>query len=478
MKKSLSATIWSIMDRVWAQFVSFVIGIVLARLLTPNDYGLVGISMIFISFSNVFIEAGFSNALIRKLDRSDIDYSTAFFFNIFMGLVLYLGIYISAPWIALFFEDNELILLIKIVGLSVFFNSLCIVPNAILTVDFKMRQQAIINISAQIPSGLLAIIMAYNDFGVYSLAVQTVLASFLRTLLFWIQTKWIPTLHFSMASMRYLWSFGSKLIGANCLGTIFNEIYTVLIGKYVGKSDLGLYSKSKSLAFQPELICNGVIQKVAVPILAQYQNDISLMKQKYKEIKGVLVGTMLLVSGLLIVCVKPVVLILWGEKWIDTAPIFQILVLTNIVSYPAYLSLVFLQVINRTGYTLKLEFIKKPICLLIILLMLNFGFYGLLWALVISTIYTTIINMLPVVKYLSYSYKEQFFGIYKYYLSLIGAVIISTIVSNVFDVNMFFELIIKAISFVGVYIVFLFVLKDEQTIKGLNMIEYKIKRLI
>ena len=284
MKKSVSATIWSVLDRIWAQIISFFIGIVLARLLTPDDYGLVGISMVFIAFSNVFIEAGFSNALIRKLDRTNIDYSTAFHFNTLMGVAMYAVLYFGAPWIADYFDDKQLIPLTRLVSITVVLNSLCIVQNAILTAEFRMREQAIINIVSQIPSGLLAVYLAYIGWGIYALAVNTILASFIRTVMFWIVTKWWPSWEFSMESMRYLWGFGSKLIGANFLGTVFNEIYTLLIGKYVNKTDLGFYSKGRSLSTQPETICNGVIQKVSLPLLANVQNDANLLREKYREL--------------------------------------------------------------------------------------------------------------------------------------------------------------------------------------------------
>lgn len=465
MRKSYAATIWSVLDRVWAQAIGFVIGIILARLLTPEDYGLVGISLVFIAFSNVFIEAGFSNALIRKLDRTNTDYSTAFHFNAIMGILMYAVLFFGAPWIADYFDDQQLIPLTRLVSITVVLNSLCIVQNAILTAEFRMREQAIINIASQIPSGLLAIYLAYTGMGIYALAVQTVLASLLRTIMSWIVTKWIPTLEFSRVSMKYLWGFGSKLIGANFLGTVFNEIYTILVGKFIGKSDLGLYSKGRSLSTQPETICTGVIQKVALPLLANTQNDYNLLKEKYRELTQLVTCVMTLLSGVLIVIAKPLILLLWGDVWEGSVIVFQLLLFASVIGYVQSLTLVLLQIVNQTGYTLKLEFIKKPVYLIVIFLMLRFGLLGLLIAYVINSLWGTAINMSAPHKYIGYSYLSQIKDIAWYFIAwIVGASLVWTIFS-VIEVNNILSIIIMSIIVSFVYIGILWAVKDAIVVK-------------
>lgn len=478
MRKSVSATIWSVLDRVWAQAVAFVIGIVLARLLTPEDYGLVGISMVFIAFSNVFIEAGFSNALIRKLDRTNTDYSTAFHFNAVMGVLMYIVLYCGAPWIADYFEDNQLIPLTRLVSLTVIFNSLCIVQNAILTAEFRMRQQAIINISAQIPSGLLAVFLAYRGFGIYALAIQNVLSSFIRTVLFWIVARWKPTMEFSTGSMKYLWGFGSKLIGANFLGTVFNELYTILIGKFISKSDLGFYSKGRSLSTQPESICNGVILKVAVPLLANAQSDKKLLKDKYRELTQLVTCVMTLISGVLIVIAKPLIILLWGCAWEGSVIVFQLLLLASVIGYIQSLTLVFLQIVNQTGYLLKLEFLKKTVYLLVIFLLLYYGLIGLLIAYVLNSIWGTIVNMSAPHKYLGYSYWAQVKDIIWYVVAwLIGTLIVWG-QSLLFDMNIVFSIILRTIVMTCVYLGVLWMMKDVIVLKYGQMLFLKLKEKI
>ena len=476
MRKVVSATIWSVFDRVWAQIIGFVIGIILARLLTPEEYGLVGISVMFIAFANVFIEAGFSNALIRKLDRTNADYSTAFYFSALMGLIMYIILYISAPWIAVFFEDDQLVLLTRFVCLAVVFNSLCIVQNAILTAELKMRQQAVINISAQIPSGLLAVWLAYRGYGIYALAVQTVLAAFLRTILFAIAAKWRPTMEFSMNSMRYLWGFGSKLIGANFLGSVFNEIYTVLIGKYVGKSDLGLYSKGRSLSCQPELVCTGVIQKVAVPLLANVQEDSAMLKNKYKELTRLVMCVMALISGILIVIAKPLILLLWGPVWEGTVPVFQVLLIASLISYVQSLTLVLLQIVNHTEYTLKLEFVKKPVYLVFIIVLLHKGLLGLMIALVLTSLWATIVNMSAPHKFISYSYLEQMKDVIPYFIACTLGGIVTYGISVILPHSYILEIVVGFVMLSLIYVGLLWLIHDEIVLKYGNMLFVKVKK--
>ena len=460
MRQSFAATIWSLLDRVWYQIVGFLIGIVLARLLTPEDYGLVGVCMIFIAFSNVFIEAGFSNALIRKLNRTQTDYSTAFHFNAVMGVAMYIILFYTAPFVADYFEDDTLIPLTRIVSITIIINSLCIVQNAILTAEFKMKEQAIINVSAQIPSGVVAMYFAYRGFGVYSLATQTVLSSTIRTVMFWARAKWCPSMEFSWDSMKYLWGFGSKLIGANMIGTFFNEIYTILIGKYIGKSDLGYYSKGRSLSAQSENICNGVVQKVAIPLLSKYQNDKIQLKGKYRELTMLITCIMTLVSGILIAIASPLVLLIWGYKWIEAAPVFQLLVIGNIVSYVSYLSLVLLQIVNHTEYTLKLEFLKKPVCLIVIIFSLKYGIYGLLCSLIFNSFFCSLINISAPWKYINYTFPEQGRDVVNYIIALVISLGVVYGITRFYEGNYIVDIFIRAIVTIIVYIGMLWLTKD------------------
>lgn len=461
MSKETIAIFWSLTDRIGIQIVSFIIGVILARLLIPEDYGLIGISSVFIAFSNLFIDSGFANALIRKLDRTEEDLSTAFFFNIAMGTIIYSALFFAAPLIASAFESTKLVNLVRIVGLNILFNSLCIVQIAILTANLKIKEQSIINISAQVPSGILAIYLAYCGYGVYALAVQSLGNSLLRTLVLWFYAKWRPICVFSKSSMRYLWGFGSKLMVANFIGVFFNELYTIIIGKFIGKEDLGYYSKAKSLSSQPDVIFTGIIQKVSIPIFARLQTDINLLKDKYRTFTKVIFCMMGLVTCILISVATPLIDFLWGNTWSLAVMPFQILLISSLFSPPTTLNLCLLEVLNKTSFTLKLEFIKKPIYLVVIIIGSFYGFQGLLIAQVIVSVIAILVNMSASKRYIYYSYKEQIKDIIVYIILVALCVIISLFVMSYVKYSNIINCIIGSIFCCTLYFLILIIIKDE-----------------
>lgn len=353
-RSAMVASVWSFVEKFATQAVSFIIGIFLARLLSPTDYGIVGITMIFIALSNVFIDSGFGNAIIRKQDRCDNDYSTAFIFNIIVGVACYLLLWIAAPTIAEYFHESILIPLIRIIGLNVVLNSLCVVQIAILTANLNIKSQTIIALSSQIPAGIIAILLAKQGLGVYALAVQFVLSSFIKVPLLWYCTKWYPRFVFDRLSFNYLWSFGSKLLGANLIGTFFEQIYSVLIGKYIGKTELGYYSKAQSLNQNVNSISVGVVQKVALPLLAGYQKDINLLNEKFQTFMKLLVIIIAGISALLFITAKDLIVLLWTDKWIDSVLLFRILIIGAMFGPIGQLSLSLMQATGNSGMVLKL----------------------------------------------------------------------------------------------------------------------------
>lgn len=324
------ATLWSFFERFSTQGVAFIIGIILARLLTPHDYGVVGLMSIFLMLSNVFIDSGFGNAIIRKENIQDQDLSTAFIFNTGVGVSIYLVLVISSPYIALYFDEPILGVLVKIAGFNVVLNSICIVPVALLTAKLNIRIQAVASVISQLIAGILAIYLAFKGYGVYALVVQTVVSNIIKSVILWGAIKWRPTINFSMPSLSYLWNFGSKLLAANLIGTIFNEIYSVLIGKYIGKDDLGYYSKSSQLNNSINNVNGGVIQKVCLPLLSRYQNDTNLLRENFRYVMKLLVFYTAPLASVLCFTSRDIVTIIWTEKWIESAYMFSVLITASI----------------------------------------------------------------------------------------------------------------------------------------------------
>lgn len=242
--KTVKGVFWSSIERFSVQGVQFIIQIIIARILLPSDYGLIGMLAIFMAVSQSLIDSGFSNALIRKQNCTNTDYSTVFYFNIVVGIVLYGILYFSAPLIANFYKTPELVLITRVVGITLFINSLTVVQRAILTkkVDFKTQTKA--SLTAAIISGVIAIIMAYSNYGVWALVIQTIINGFLTAILLWIFSKWAPHKVFSWISFKEMFSFGSKLLISGLLDTIYRNLFTLVIGKQFNKSDLGYYTRA------------------------------------------------------------------------------------------------------------------------------------------------------------------------------------------------------------------------------------------
>lgn len=457
--KTIKAFLWSFLDRFSAEIVSFVIGVILARLLSPYDYGIVGLTTIFVVFSNVFIEAGFSNALIRKVNRTEKDLSTAFYFNVVVGISIYLILFLTSPYIANYFDEDILTILVRIIALNVLLNSLSIVQNAILTANLNIRLQALINFAAQVISGLAAIFCAYKGLGLYSLVVQSVASTFLRTVFLWIFTKWRPREHFSKESFIYLWGFGSKLLLATTIGTAFNQIYTILIGKYIGKNELGYYSKGNSLANHVSTIGNGVIQKVTVPILAGYQQDYKLLRDKFRELMKLLVLIMAPICAICFFCAEDIIVFLWTDKWLEASNMFKFLILGVMWQPIGNLSLCLLQVVNKTGLILKLEFPKKFMYVIIIIAGFRYGIYGLLIGHVLINIIASVVNMIPTKRILLYSYFGQLYDILRYILL---AFVIGYIVSFIVNTDLpIIDLVLFIFIYLLLFIGFLYLIKDD-----------------
>lgn len=457
---SKTAIIWSLVEKIISQLVGFIISIVLARLLTPEDFGIVGITIIFITISNVFIEAGIGNALIRKIDRTEEDLSTALYFNVAMSIVLYTLLWVISPLIAYYFEENIIINLLRISGLNLIFGSFCIVQQSILTSQLEIKKQTIITLHSQIPAGILAIVLAFKGFGVYSLILQTVISTAIKSILYWTITRWRPKSICSLESLKYLWSFGSKMTGANLIGTVFDQIYSVLIGKYIGKSELGYFAKGQQLVNQIYSILNGMVLKIALPLLSKYQGDKCKLCEEYREIVRLLAFFGAFISSLLLSCSDQIVTLLWTSKWMDSSIIMKIIAVGMIFLPIGSLSLVLLQVVNRTDLLFKIELPKKAIYICVIFMGFRYGTVGLAVSVLIINMIGAIINTYATKKIIKYNYLEQLVDIGKYICVAIIASYVSHLVPLPYD-SVLLSLIIVSVCTTILYLGAFILLHDE-----------------
>ena len=379
--KTVKGTFWSATDSFLGQGVLFLVGIVLARLLSPEEYGLIGIVIIFTTVMTAIMDSGFSSALIRKIEVTDEDYNTLFIFNLIVSLALFAMLYAGAPWIAQFFERSQLIALVRVMGSILILQSLCIVQETILKrrIDFKTRTKA--SFISAITSGAIGIGMAFWGYGVWSLVGQQLSRQFIYTCCLWIFNHWWPKLKFSVESLCYMWGFGWKLLLSGMLEKLWTELKKVVVSKYYSPATLGQYTKSGEFAKIFSSNFTGIIQRVTYPVLAQVQDNKTRMMSAYRRV----IKTTMFVTSICMFFLgavsEPLFYCLIGPKWHVAATFLPLICIARSIYPLQAINLNMLKVQGRTDVFLYLEIAKKTI--LLIPLFIG-AFIGIYWMLIAS----------------------------------------------------------------------------------------------
>ena len=361
--KTVKGTFWSAADAFLGQGVTFLVGLVLARLLSPDEYGLIGICIIFNTVLNGIVDSGFCNALIRKNNCTDVDYNTMFFTNLVFSIVLYVILFLCAPAISLFFERDELTPLIQVSGSVLIFNALSLTHTTILTklIDFKTKTKASI-VSALI-SGGIGISMAYMGAGAWSLVGQMVSRQLLYTICLWFFIRWWPKLPVSVESFRYMWGFGWKLLLSGMLNNIWNQLYQVVVGKFYSPATLGQYTRSRDFARIFSENFTTIVQRVSYPVLSHIQDEKERMIEAYRKIIKVTMFATCVCLMMLAAVAEPLIVTIIGPQWREAATYLPYICL-SMSFYPLHaINLNMLQIQNRTDIFLVIDIIKKIIAI-------------------------------------------------------------------------------------------------------------------
>lgn len=394
---------WSAIDNVAQYAVSFIVSIVLARILSPDDYGLLGIIAIFTAVCTAIINGGFTNALIRKKEVTDDDYNTAFIVNFGISILLYVVIFVCSPFIARFFGRVELVLLTRVSSLGMIIGALALVQQTRLTKRIDFKTQTKITLIASITSGAVGIVMALMGFGVWSLVAQNLSSQGLRTIFLWIYNKWAPTLRFSTQSFRDLFGFGWKVMAVGVIDTIWKELYQLVVGKFYSPATLGQYTRAKQFSQLFSSNLTNVIQRVTFPVLSDIQDDKSRMLSAYRRI---IKTTMFLtaVSMLFLGAIsEPLLYCLIGPKWHDAATYLPLICIAGTL-YPLHaINLNMLQVQGRSDLFLGLEIVKKTIALAPLLVGAFIGIMPMLWVNLVVGLIAFFLNSYFSGKFIGYS---------------------------------------------------------------------------
>lgn len=390
--KTVQGTFWSAADAFLGQGVTFLVGIILARILSPDEYGLIGICLIFNTVLNGIIDSGFSNALIRKKEVEDIDYNTMFYTNMVISFILYLLLFISSPYIASFFRREELTSLLRVTGIVLILNGLTLVQQTILTknIDFKSKTKA--SAVSSILSGIVGIVMAYCGLGVWSLVAQIVLRQLLYSLSIWIINKWLPRKVFSVDSFKYQWGFGWKLLVSGLLNNIWNQLNQIVVGRFYSPASLGQFTRSRQFAALFSENFTGVIQRVSYPALAQIQDEEERLIAAYRRIIKLTMFVTIIVMFSLAAISEPFIITVLGAQWHEAATYLP-LICGEMCLYPLHaINLNMLQVQGRSDIFLFLEIIKKILAIIPICMGIFISIYWMLAASVIVGIICFFLN--------------------------------------------------------------------------------------
>ncbi len=447
---------WSAIERFSVQAVQFIVSVVLARLLTPSDFGVVALALVIMNVLQTINEVGFGAALMQKLDRDELDFSSVFVMNMVMGVVLYAILYVVAPLMETAFDLTGLATVVRWLGLNLIITSFVVVQRTklFISVDFKTMAKA--SLVAVLVSGAVGIWYAYQGGGVMALVAQSLLNNLLTTLLIWMQVKWRPILQFSWQRFVSLFRYAYKLILARFVNVVFNEVYSVVIGAYYSPAQLGLFNRAKSFETMSSNNITQIVQRVSTPILCEKQKDNIEMGQALMSfIRNTAFVVYPLLFGLAVLA-EPLIAVLLTDKWLGAVWILQVLCPVGLLYVISTFNMTVFNATGRTDWALKAEVIKKVTDIAIIAVAIMLGFEALVWSQVVIAVFEAIVNMYYTKKQIGLSLVAQLKSVLGILVSAIVMAIGVTLISMLFEDNII-KLVVGVVSGVAIYAIACFV---------------------
>ncbi|WP_129594609.1 lipopolysaccharide biosynthesis protein [Seramator thermalis] len=407
-EEALRGIVWSFAQQFGTQIISFIVSLVLARILMPSDFGTIAVFGVFMNIGSVLIDGGLTNSLIRTQHPDDADFSTVFYFNLVTSILVYFLLVLVAPWIAIFFNMPELSRIIRVYALSLPIGAFSSVQQTLFTKKMDFKTQLKIQLPSLLIGGITGIILAYSGFRVWSLVIMALLQTLLSSLQFWFYSGWRPKKIFDKEKFRFHFDFGYKLALSGLINAIFQNIYTIVIGKIYTAAQLGYYNKANSMQQLPVINISSALNRVTYPLFSKIQEDNIQLRHVYSQIMKMvifIITPLIVIMGVLGI---PLFRFLFTEKWLPAVPYFRILCIAGVL-YPIHsYNLNILKTKGRSDLFLKLEIIKKIITVLVLLLTFRLGIIGLLWGMVVTSFIALTINCHYSGKFLHYSIWDQF----------------------------------------------------------------------
>ena len=475
-QKTISGILWSGVQKFGSLAISFIANIVLARLLTPDDFGCIGMLAIFIVLSQTFIDGGFGAALVQKKNPTEEDYSTIFYWNIIVAVLLYALLFVTAPLIADFYRIPLLTDILRVQGISLIISSLYIIQSNRLVKQLNFKTLSIVTIIATLAGTFIAIIMAYRGWGVWSLVAKEMITVLVTVVLLWYLCKWRPLLRFSFVSLKSLFSFGSMILLASLINRLYENIQGLIIGRAFSAKDLGYYTQAKKIEEIPVTSFSDMITQVTFPVyasIADKKDEVKrILRKNIKVINYISFGVM----SLLIVIATPLFLFIFSEKWLESVPLFQILCISGMIIPLNNANVQLLKALGKGKMFLRLQFVKRTIGIIVIAISIKWGLIAMMWAITLSNYLSYILNVYCTKKALRYTFMEQLGDIlpnlFFVFMIVFGFYEISSL--DIISIPII-QIFVVSILFVSLYVGVGWLLKFEGALTLFQIIREKIK---
>jgi len=470
-KKAFSGVIWSSVNQFGTQVFNFVSSLILSRILSVSDFGCIGMLAIFIAISSTFIDSGFGTALIQKKNANKNDFSTIFFWNIFLSFFVYAVLYFSSTAISVFFKTPILSEVLRVLGIVLIINALGSVQSNILRKKLKFKKYSIINIVAVFCSAVVGIILALNGYGVWSLVFQQLTLAAVNTILYWIFNNWYPSFVFDIRAFKSLFRYGGFMFLSSLINTIASNVQGLIIGRKFTANEMGLYSQGVKFRNIPSNAIPYIITQVLFPVFSQIQDNKEELKRLLKNGDRFLFFLICPLMVLLIIIARPLFILLYTTKWIDAVPYFQLLCVGGIAICMCDINYFVVAAIGKSREIFRWTILKRINTVLFVVIGMYFGIYGVIIGSVIANFSTYTINAFLIHKYTTYKFGEQLNDLFGTLIIVLITASISVLIFYYLDLNMYIEMFVEMIFFGLVYFLLSYLFNKELVMGILSLVK-------
>ena len=452
-KKAASSMIWTAIQKFSKMGIQFISGIILARLLTPFDYGCIGMLMVFMVLAEAFIDGGFGSALIQKKRPTNEDYSTIFWWNVALAILMYIVLYLSAPAISRFYGIPLLCDVLRVQGVILLIYALNLIQRNQLKKQLKFRIIAKVRIVTSVIALIVTIVMAYQGFGVWALVAQNLIGAIIPAVVFWIYTKWRPTWCFSWKSFKELFNFGIFMFFTNIINNLNSQIRPLLIGRFYDPVTLGFYSKGSKTESLASHTISSVMTAVTYPLYAEVQDEKERLQNMIKRMTMTISYITFPMMFILMLCAKPIFILLYSDRWLNSVPYFQVLCLAGLAVCLLSVNLQTIAAIGKSKTMFYWSLVKITVSLGLVIIGLSlFGMYGLLAGNVISAWFNYFVNTGLVSKYIGYKWQQQLKDLMPVTIASVAAAVISYLLGNLLQLGLYTDGIVKFLIYIVIYL--------------------------